>query len=424
MACALAAVIVHAGWVATKRNEGDLRVYHDTVARLPAGLDIYQRRESARPDEPTGFIYPLPFALAFVPFTTLPFPVLRAVWAFLMGMAALRSFALAVRLAYPEGASAWVRAGPAPIGRAVSLVLGAAVPLRFALSDIQHGQVNVLVVWLALEGVAFAERRAADEPGLRRDDARAGALLAAAAAIKLTPGLLIAGYLLARRWRLVGWAVAMSALLVLVAPALVLGPVETLDAMRRFVTEVTPWNARQHAFVGNNASLSGLVHRLLVGTADAGQQPRPMLLALAPDTGRALATAVSAAVFLTTLLVTTRLQGVMRSAFLFAAIPLISPVAWKPHLVSLTLPALIGARAAIETGSRPVQLALAVAAVALLSGREVVGRDLADLATRWGATTTGIAALALGLALAGWRRADLAAAGQSLERAALPRAPD
>lgn len=399
---AIVAVVLHAGWVARKRNEGDLRVYHDTVARLPAGLDLYHAREGPDPERLTGFIYPLTFALAFAPLTFLEFGAVRVIWALLMGLAAVRALALSLRLAFPEGVETWVRAGPTRATRAVALGLGVFVALRFALSDIQHGQANVLMVWLALEGIALAERPPApDATARRRREAAAGALLAAAASIKLTPGLLVAGYLLDRRWRLVAWSVIAGIALVLVAPAIVLGPSVALEATWRFATEITPWNARTYRYVGNNASLSSLIDRLLVGCADAHRTPEPMLLALAPETARVIGLVASAAVFVASLAVSARLVGVFRSAFLFAAIPLISPVAWKPHLVGLTLPAIVGARAAVETSSRTTRAALALAAAGLLGGREVIGRELADLATRWGVTTLGIAALALGVALAG-----------------------
>lgn len=267
--------------------------------------------------------------------------------------------------------------------------MGLLASLRFVLSDLGHGQANVLMVWLALEGVAAAAR------GRER---AGGALLAAATFVKLTPALLVAGEVVAGRRRVVAGAVAAGVALA-VAPMLVLGPAATVDATWRFAAEVTPWNARFHAWVGNNAALVGLVHRLLVGEADAGQAPAPMLLALDPALGRAAGTVVSAVVFVAVLLATRRLSVVPRAAILFAAIPLVSPIAWKPHLVALILPALLAARASVAAGVG-LRATFGAAAACLLLGRGVVGREVADAATRWGVPTLGIVLLAAGLVAA------------------------
>src|SRR5690606_26218272 len=87
---------------------------------------------------------------------------------------------------------------------------------------------------------------------------------------------------------------------------------------------------------------------------------------------------------------------VPRAAVLFAAIPLVSPIAWKPHLVALILPALLAARAAASASARQ-RVVLGAAAACLLLGRELVGRQVADAATRWGVSTLGIVLLAAGL---------------------------
>lgn len=388
---AVALAVAHAVVVGLRRNEGDLRVYHDTVGRLVAGLDLYQTLEGPDPTRPTGFIYPLPFALVYAPLTALPFPVVRVVWALLMGLLAVRCYMVGLRLTFPEGAAAWARAGR---GRLLALAVALAASLRFVLSDLQHGQVNVLVLWLALEGVAAAARG--------REGA-AGAWLAGATLVKLTPGLLVAGEWAAGRRRLAAAAAGVGVVLAAI-PALVLGPRATVDATWRFVAEVTPWNARFHAWVGNNVSLTGLLHRLLVGEADAGQAPAPMLLALDPAVGRGVALAASTLALAAALVLARRLAGPARPALLFAATPLISPIAWKPHLVVVLLPALVAARLALEDGRAAPRVLAALAAACLLAGREVVGRDLADAATRWGAPTLGLALLAAALVVLGPRR--------------------
>jgi len=219
-------------------NEGDLRVYYDVVPRVAEGLDLYHQRETATPDRPTAFIYPPLFAVAFLPLTYLPFTAVRLLWCLGLGLLAMRAYQRAWQLVNRER-------GP-PARPWLVLGLGVAASLRFVLSDLGHGQVNLLVIGLALEGVALAEE---ERPR------RAALCLALAVVFKLTPAVLVLGWWVARRRRLVAWTAGLGFGLLLL-PSVVFGPGRNLNYLLRFVTEVTPWNARQHAFVPNNVSLS------------------------------------------------------------------------------------------------------------------------------------------------------------------------
>ncbi|MGE0710085.1 MAG: glycosyltransferase family 87 protein [Planctomycetota bacterium] len=377
---------------AGRPNDGDLVVYYRVCPRVQAGLDLYHLREGPDPTRPTAYIYPPPFALAFAPLCALPFPLLRGLWCALGVLAAFRAAWLAVDL-LPRPPSA------------LAVALGLGFWLRYAWSDLNHGQVNLLVAWLTLEGIAAVERAgvgaapgSAQRGELQRGELLGGALLAAAVALKLTPGLVVAHYLLRGRRRVVAAAGATLAALLLL-PALVLGWGRNLDYLARFALEVTPWNARYHAFVGNNAALPGLAARLLAGSADAGQTPRPLLLALPPERALLLARALSLGAFALALALAQRARGVRALALVTAAIPLVSPIAWKPHLVTLILPGAVAGALLLRPGRHRAPLALALLAVGL-AGRGPLGRALADAWILWGGTTGGLLLLALGLTLA------------------------
>lgn len=369
-------------------NEGDLRVYYDQVQRIAAGRDLYHHREDpADPDRPTGYIYPPPFAVAFLPLTALPFPWVRLLWFVGSGLVALRGYECALRLVARER-------GP-PARPWAALALGVTLSIRFVWSDLGHGQVNLLVAWLTLEGV------------LRLEDGRersGAALLAGAVLVKLTPAIVVLGYLLAGRRRAFAWTVGAGLALALL-PGLVLGPLRNLEYLLRFAVEVNAQNYAGHALRPDNAALTGAVHHLLAGVAPGGRgPPEPLLLDLPVAAARAASLALSGAALGAAALWAARAPAarrspVRRTAVLLAAIPLVSPVAWKPHLVCLILPGVLAGRDLL----RPGRARGLVAAGGLLlagSSRGLCGRFLSDLLLRWGGVTAGAALLAVGLATA------------------------
>jgi hypothetical protein len=376
--------------VSGRANEGDLRVYYDTVSRLGQGLDLYQQLEGPAPERPTGFIYPPPFAVAFLPLTWLPFSWLRFLWCWGMGLCALRALHNGWWLVRAELGGAgeerpwapWLAAG-----------LGLAFSARFLLSDLGHGQVNLLVLCLTLEGVARA---------WREEERSASACLALAVLCKLTPAIVVLGYLLRGRRRLVRWTLGWG-LLFAALPTALLGAGAHASALWRFVTVITPWNASQHAYVANNLALGAWLQRALVGVAPAGELPRPWLLALSPEAGHVVSLCAGLGVLVAVSWWAARAAAAraagLRAGVLLSAVPLVAPVAWKPHLVAVLLAGLYAGRALLRgDGPRGARLAL-WSALLLLAGtsRLFLGRELSDAATRWGAPTLGCALLLLGL---------------------------
>jgi len=379
-----------------RSNTGDLEVYYTVTKRVGQGQDLYHYREGPDPERPTAYIYPPTFAPLFYPLTRLDFSFLRALWGALSVLLAARCLWLGWRLI-------WAGRPPPPTrASGLCFLLGALVSLRFVWSDIGHGQVNLLVAWLTLEGVAAAEA------GGRGHQERAGAWLAAAVVLKLTPAIVVALYLARGRWRLFGWCVAWG-LLFLWLPALLWGPSLNADYLWRFATQVTPWNAEFHACVGNNAALPGALLRLLVGSGDAGAPPEPFLFGLSKESVRPWLTLVSLGFLGATLAVARRRSVTLALGICLAATPLISPVAWKPHLVVLILPGLLAARLLLQPraegrGREGWARALLVLGCLLIvgTGRLLLGRAGADFALRTGITSLGLLLLWCGLVV--WPR--------------------
>jgi hypothetical protein len=162
-------------------------------------------------------------------------------------------------LSYPSATAAWNVLSLAAFALALVLIgrqLGAAVSPLWILPaaalfltcnpfrhQVEMGQINgVLLAFLV--GVWAAERN--DRPGL------AGALLGFAVAIRLTPALLFAFYLLRRRWAVVLWGM-ISVLAISAVTVGVIGITSYLD----YTTDVLPLSPR-YTPMRLNASLSGL----------------------------------------------------------------------------------------------------------------------------------------------------------------------
>ncbi len=128
--------------------------------------------------------------------------------------------------------------------------------------QMRHGQLNLILLVLIV-GVWVADRRGAAT--------LAGALLAAAAAIKLFPAFLVCYFVLQRKWKTV-WASAVAFLLITGFTAWVLGT----DTYRTYVTEILP-TAGTWKSAWNNASVAGFWHKLF-DPGSHGGSTEPLIL--------------------------------------------------------------------------------------------------------------------------------------------------
>lgn len=166
---------------------------------VPASLDVLANRQGGIPH--VAYLYPPAFAVLLVPLALLPFPAANALWFGLNLACYLAGVALLLRLlALPI---AWRRA-----------LLGLSLLVPALHHTLELGQVTSLLLALAAGALVILQRnrRGAEIVG--------GALIGAAAAIKLFPLLWALPLLVRRSWfALAGLATALltSALIGLIA---------------------------------------------------------------------------------------------------------------------------------------------------------------------------------------------------------------
>lgn len=202
-----------------------------------AALADIARREGLTFVIGTGYSYPLPFAVAMLPFTLVPFT--PAVLGFtVIGLAVFgASVAIGLRWAFP--------AAPAERVALAALVAGAYPPVYGTLAN---GQANFVVFALLAVGVGLALARRADR------QVSGGVAIGLAAIVKLVPGIVVVPLALGSRWR----------------PAIAL--IAAVMASSLVASFVAPWaNEGSHGLVAllgpdsyfTNQSLNGFISRLV-----------------------------------------------------------------------------------------------------------------------------------------------------------------
>jgi hypothetical protein len=212
--------------------------WHPQLLSMENGEDISQR-----------YLYPNPPIMAVLldPLAKLPPLASALLWfALKVGMALLTLrwvFQLVEELGRPFP----------PWAKALTVVLS----LRPIMGDLQHGNVNLFILFLIVAGLhAFRHRR----------DLLAGGLLGLATACKVTPALFLPYLVWKRAWRtLAGFALGLALFLWPgVVPALVLGVHENQRQLASWYREmVYPFVVEgKVTSEQNNQSLPGLVSRL------------------------------------------------------------------------------------------------------------------------------------------------------------------
>jgi len=321
-----ALVLVQGGW------------YHqDLDAYLAAGRAIWRGQPLYAPflhhpfPDPAlrpAYIYPPVFALLVAPLGLLSDAAANVVW-LLIGQAALAA-ALVVILR-------WLR----PSAWAVTTILCATATFYPLWIDAVQGQANLLVLLLVTAGIA----------GIVQGKPRLGAALGMAAALKLTPLILLVWLLLDRRIREAVWM--FGALAAVTAAAAVLRFDDTLV----FFRQVLPALAQGTAIYANQ-SLQGVIAR--VATVNPYTQP----WAVVPWTyllGTILIVALVGLWFWRT----RREPALLRVAAFLPILPLASSVTWPHHLVIL-LPVIWISVIAIAQRGWPLASTLAMGALLLL----------------------------------------------------------
>jgi hypothetical protein len=229
----------------------DLAINYSAATVLRSGASIYDAAAVQAAHEarigPVGNLYSALFltynntpatAILFVPLSLLPFRTAQPVFVIVNNVLYLTGIGLTLYA---------LRAGPFEVflSIAISTVLFFyAVRQTFGL-----GQMNGLIVFLLALALLLT---------LQRRDGWAGAMIACAAALKISPILLLGFFIAQRRWR--GALGAMIAGLVLLALMVILAGGNTL---MHFVTQVLPAVGRGSAAFPNQ-SLLGALYRWVV----------------------------------------------------------------------------------------------------------------------------------------------------------------
>jgi len=222
----------------------DLEAYLAAARDIWHGAPLYATFLHHPFPDPTlrpAFIYPPAFALLIAPLGLLPDAVASAIW-LLIGQASLiGALALIVRWQKPPS---W----------AVTALILATLTFYPLWIDVLQGQANLPVLLLVTAGVA----------GVARGRPRYGAALGIAAALKLTPLVLLVWLLLDRRLRAAGWMLGAF------ATVCGLGALFRFNDTVVFFGQVLPALAPGTAFYANQ-SLSGALDR--VSSANPYTQP-------------------------------------------------------------------------------------------------------------------------------------------------------
>jgi len=295
-------VVVRAGL-----HQQDVAAYLQGARDLLTGHPLYATFLQHPFPDPTlrpAYIYPPAFALLIAPLAVLPTSAASVVW---MG---INQAALVVAVTLGID-----RLRPTPWARA-AIIAGTATfyPLWI---DVVQGQANLLILVLVVGGLA----------GVLRGDDRWAAAWGVAAAIKVSPALLLLWLLISGRWRAAGWMIGGGA--TVTAIGFLIRGQDTLT----FFGQVLPALAHGTGVYANQ-SVSGFILRLTT----VNPYTDPWLVLGSPVVVIALVSMLALAWWAWQ---TWGAEPQLRLLAFLPLIPLLSAVTWPHHLVVL-LPVLWG----------------------------------------------------------------------------------
>ncbi|MDQ6884377.1 MAG: DUF2029 domain-containing protein [Candidatus Dormibacteraeota bacterium] len=315
---------------ATQRHE-DYNAYLKAAQDFLGGQPLYTTFLQHPFPDPTlrpAYIYPPAFALLFAPFALLPGWVGAVSWLLICQVALTATLVVVLRA---ERATSW----------AVTALLCLTFTFYPLWVDAVQGQANLPILLLVTAGIV----------GVVRGRPAWAAAIGTAAALKLTPLLLLAWLLAERRFRAAAWLVVGFAL-VTAAGALV-----RFDDTITFFTRVLPALGGGTAFYANQ-SVAGLVGRVL-----AKNPYTDPWLALP---GEGLLVAAVAALLCAFWVWRRRRVSPLAAALAFLPLlPLLSAVTWPHHLVIL-LPVIWLSVIALERRGWPLAPTLTLAGLTLV----------------------------------------------------------
>ena len=247
---------------AVKAHKGAMGRWRMAVRRLWAGENIYKtalavteaektyKKKQRLIDDPRAIgLHPnTPFTVILMtPFAYMPPGVMAICWNMLKFLAVVAAALMAARLANHrrQRMPDWV------------LALGVLWALILIVTDIQHANTNIfalgaiaLHLWLYRRGRVWA----------------AGAALALAICLKMTPALFLLYWLYQRNWKLLAATATAGVVMVVVVPAALLGPSHGYFLTHQWLDNIIlPAAVESRWFpIHINQSLSGVVSRYLL----------------------------------------------------------------------------------------------------------------------------------------------------------------
>ncbi len=239
---ALVGFVLVYGAIHVSRGMGDFKVYRRAAERLVAGEPIY------RLEDPHRYLYAPVLTFVFTPLAALPPVAGRTLWYAVNLWIVVSIFRRTIELVFPDRR--------APPGFVVIVLL---LSYRFIDNNVGHGQVNLALLWLVLEGYAAAGRGRFWLAGLA---------LATAIATKVVPAILLLQLVLRRQWRFAGATMASGAVL-LTLPVVWWGS-EYPEVLRQWVAVVVDQAGHYDLANKINQSIAAFCHRSLPGEGSPG----------------------------------------------------------------------------------------------------------------------------------------------------------
>ncbi|HYM01167.1 MAG TPA: glycosyltransferase family 87 protein [Blastocatellia bacterium] len=378
-ALGLIALAILAGGLLFARRSGadqrvyrnDFNVYYFASRQILSGTDPYQQRLTVN----TPYLYPPLLAELLIPLALLPVPLSAYLWFVVNAVALVAGALMCAELVVPspdvhqgeptepdEAPRARPLAPALRIRRWVAL-LSVLIVLRFALDCFEMGQVNCVVAALSVAHVYLYERR---RPGA------SSLALAVAAAIKLSPVVILGYHLFKGRFTFALQCAALMALLSL-GSFLPFGS-RSLPAFRTFWNQTVQNGQGFDLAYSGNQSVRGALARFEheEGTASGRIPSEPASYVIA------LALFVVAGLF--------ALKGrgePSAAAPFFCLAPLLSPLSWKGHFLILLMPIGMIVGVALLSGSAVRRMITAAAALSaglvfVLTSPSIIGVAAAD----------------------------------------------
>jgi alpha-1,2-mannosyltransferase len=232
-------------WKAADSRSAFVRWRHQ-ILELPAGVNIWDK-----------YYFPNPPILPLMLYPLMVLPPMAGALAWFVLKVAMTAWCTRTLLRMVRGHD------DRPIqwfGLALVLLLS----LRPILSDLQHGNINILILFLIVASLA-AWRRGRD--------GWAGMALGLAIATKVTPALFVPYFLYKRSWRMAASSLAGVALFLLVVPSVVLGPAFNMKCLlewREHIISPFVEGPVIHSMQEVNQSMVGVLTRLLTESGEVG----------------------------------------------------------------------------------------------------------------------------------------------------------